>query len=187
MIEYLKSFDLFTDNEINDFLKLTKTTYIKKGDIYINQNEICNSLSYIKSGIFRSFYFSNNDDEITYCFSFPNNLLMAYSSFISGNKSEENIQCLTDAEIISVSKADIETLSKSNNNWLNFLKIVAEEEYISLEKWIFNHQKDKAQQRYLDLISKQPKYIQEIPLHYIASYLGITQRHLSRIRANITY
>lgn len=94
MIEYLKSFNLFTDYEIDDFLKLTETKHIKKGDTYMDQNEVCNSLSFIKSGIFRSFYFSNNDDEITYCFSFPNNLSMAYSSFISGNKSEENIQCL---------------------------------------------------------------------------------------------
>ncbi len=187
IIEYLKSFHLFTENEINDFLKLSQKTFLKKGDYYINQNEICDTLSFVKSGIFRSFYFSNNDDEITYCFTFPNNLLMAYSSFISQNKSEENIQALTNAEIISISKESIETLAKSNNNWLSFLKTIAEREYVELEKWIFNHQKDKAQQRYLDLITKQPKYIQEIPLHYIASYLGITQRHLSRIRANITY
>ncbi|WP_083634393.1 Crp/Fnr family transcriptional regulator [Saccharicrinis aurantiacus] len=187
MIDYLKSFDLFTDNEINDFLKLSRTAQLKKGDFYIQQNEICGLLSFIKSGIFRSFYYSNSDDEITYCFSFPNNLLMAYSSFISGSKSEENIQALTNSEIISITKEDLETLSESNNNWLKFLKIIAEKEYVELEKWIFNHQKDKAQQRYLDLITKQPQYIQEIPLHYIASYLGITQRHLSRIRANIVY
>ncbi|OHX64892.1 Crp/Fnr family transcriptional regulator [Flammeovirga pacifica] len=187
MIEYLNSFQLFTDKEINEFIKLTQTRLLKKGDYYMTQNEICNSLSFVKSGIFRSFYYSNNDDEITYCFTFPDNLLMAYSSFISENKSEENIQCLTDAEIISIAKEDLQTLAKSNNNWLMFLKNIAEKEYVELEKWIFNHQKDKAQQRYLDLITKQPKYIKEIPLHYIASYLGITQRHLSRIRANINY
>lgn len=187
MNEYLKSFNLFTDTEINDFLKLSQPVLLKKGDSYINNNEICDTIAFVKSGIFRSYYFSNNDDEITYCFTFPNKLLMAYSSFISQNKSEENIQALTDAEIISIPKATLETLSETNSNWLRFLKITAEQEYVELEKWIFNHQKDKAQQRYLDLITKQPKYIQEIPLQHIASYLGITQRHLSRIRANITF
>ncbi|SIS47606.1 cAMP-binding domain of CRP or a regulatory subunit of cAMP-dependent protein kinases [Zobellia uliginosa] len=186
MTEYLKSFKLFSDEEINEFLRLSRTRRLKKGDYYITQNEICDSLSFVKNGIFRSFYYSNKDDEITYCFTFPNNLLMAYSSFISESKSEENIQSLTDAEIISISKEDLEPLTESNRNWLSFLKIIAEKEYVELEKWIFNHQKDKAQQRYLDLINKQPEYIQEIPLHYIASYLGITQRHLSRIRANIS-
>ncbi len=187
MKEYLKSFNLFTDLEIDNFLNLTQTTFLKKADFFINQNEICDSLCFVKSGIFRSFYFSNNDDEITYCFTFPNNLLVAYSSFISEKKSEENIQALTDSEIISISKEAIETLAESNTKWLMFLKIIAEKEYVELEKWIFNHQKDKAQQRYLDLITKQPEYIQQIPLQYIASYLGITQRHLSRIRANISF
>ncbi|RZL31631.1 MAG: Crp/Fnr family transcriptional regulator [Pedobacter sp.] len=187
MTEYLKSFNLFTDEEINDFLSLCQVRTLKKGDVYIEQNKICKSLSFVKSGIFRSFYFSNNDDEITYCFTFPNNLLMAYSSFISQNKSEENIQALSDAEIISIPKLTLERLAESNNNWLRFLKIIAEKEYVELEKWIFNHQKDNAQQRYLDLLTKQSHYIQEIPLHYIASYLGVTQRHLSRIRANISF
>ena len=187
MNTYLKSFNLFTDLEINNLLKLSQTIILKKGDYYINQNEICESLAFVKRGIFRSFYFSNNHDEITYCFTFPNHLLMAYSSFISQEKSEEKIQALTDSEIISIPKKTLETLAKTNSNWLRLLRIIAEKEYVELEKWIFNHQKDKAPQRYLDLITKQPKYIQEIPLHYIASYLGVTQRHLSRIRANISY
>ncbi|WP_458627095.1 Crp/Fnr family transcriptional regulator [Winogradskyella sp. PC D3.3] len=187
MNDYLKSFNLFTDLEINDFLKLSQTILLKKGDLYINNNEVCNSIAFVKSGIFRSYYFSNNDEEITYCFTFPSNLLMAYSSLITGNKSEENIQALSDAEIISISKQAIESLAEENVKWLKFLKIVAEKEYVELEKWIFNHQKDKAQRRYSDLIKKQPEFIQQIPLQYIASYLGITQRHLSRIRSLISF
>ena len=187
MIEYLKSFNLFTDLEINDFLKLSQRVTLKKGEYYINQNETCDTIAFVESGIFRSYYYSNNDDEITYCFTFPRHLLMAYSSFISQEKSEEIIQALTDSEIVSIPKACLETLASSNNNWLRFLRIIAEKEYVELEKWIFNHQKDKAQQRYLDLITKQPEYIKEIPLIFIASYLGVTQRHLSRIRANISY
>ncbi len=52
MIDYLKSFNLFTDYEIDDFLKLTETKHVKKGDTYMDQNEVSNSLSFIKSGIF---------------------------------------------------------------------------------------------------------------------------------------
>jgi CRP-like cAMP-binding protein len=110
---------------------------------------------------------------------------VAYSSFITQNKSEENLQALTDSEIISISKNTLENLAESNNKWLNFLKIIAEKEYVELEKWIFNHQKSNAQKRYVDLIHSNPQIVQQIPLHYIASYLGITQRHLSRIRASI--
>lgn len=185
IVDYLKQYNLFTDSEINEFISLSTISTIKKGDFFIKQDEICTTLSFVNFGIFRSFYYSNNDEEITYCFTFPNTLLVAYSSFITQNKSEENLQALTDSEIISISKNTLENLAKSNNKWLNFLKIIAEKEYVELEKWIFNHQKSNAQKRYVDLIHSNPQIVQQIPLHYIASYLGITQRHLSRIRASI--
>lgn len=185
IVDYLKQYNLFTDSEINEFISLATISTIKKGDFFIKQDEICTTLSFVNFGIFRSFYYSNNDEEITYCFTFPNTLLVAYSSFITQNKSEENLQALTDSEIISISKKELENLAESNNKWLNFLKIIAEKEYVELEKWIFNHQKSNAQKRYVDLINNYPQFVQQIPLHYIASYLGITQRHLSRIRASI--
>ena len=185
IVDYLKQYNLFTDSEISEFISLATISTIKKGDFFIKQDEICTTLSFVNFGIFRSFYYSNNDEEITYCFTFPNSLLVAYSSFITQNKSEENLQALTDSEIISISKKELENLAESNNKWLNFLKIIAEKEYVELEKWIFNHQKSNAQKRYVDLINNYPQFVQQIPLHYIASYLGITQRHLSRIRASI--
>jgi len=67
------------------------------------------------------------------------------------------------------------------------LKVVAEQQYIELEKRIFKLQKDNASKRYADLIKHQPEYILKIPLQYLASYLGITQRHLSRIRKEISF
>ena len=185
LLEYLKQYNLFTDSEINEFISLATISTIKKGDFFIKHDEMCTTLSFVNFGIFRSFYYSNNDEEITYCLTFPNTLLVAYSSFITQNKSEENLQALTDSEIISISKKELENLAESNNKWLNFLKIIAEKEYVELEKWIFNHQKSNAQKRYVDLINNYPQFVQQIPLHYIASYLGITQRHLSRIRASI--
>ena len=185
LLEYLKQYNLFTDSEINEFISLATISTIKKGDFFIKQDEMCTTLSFVNFGIFRSFYYSNNDEEITYCFTFPSTLLVAYSSFITQNKSEENLQALTDSEIISISKKELENLAESNNKWLNFLKIIAEKEYVELEKWIFNNQKSNAQKRYVDLINNYPQFVQQIPLHYIASYLGITQRHLSRIRASI--
>ena len=84
-------------------------------------------------------------------------------------------------------KHKIDNLALKNQNWVRFLKIVAEQQYIELEKRIFQLQKNNALQRYADLIKNQPEYIQNIPLQYLASYLGITQRHLSRIRRDMSF
>lgn len=135
----------------------------------------------------RSFYVSAKGEEITYCITFPNNLMTAYSSFITGQSTTENIQAITSVELLIIPKNQIDKLSLQNPNWVKFLKIIAEQQYIELEKKVFQLQKYSASQRYAALIKNQPEYIQNIPLQYLASYLGITQIHLSRIRKEISY
>ncbi len=89
--------------------------------------------------------------------------------------------------MLTISRDEILKLEDSSSNWLKFFKFIAEQEYIKMEKRIFMLQKESAEKRYRNLLTNDPKYLQLIPLSYLSSYLGITQRHLSRIRANITY
>ena len=138
------------------------------------------------SGLFRSFYYSSSEEEVTYCFTFSNSFVSAYSSFLSQTKTAENIQALTDIELLTISRDDIFKLERSSTNWLRFFKFIAEQEYIKMEKRIFILQKESAEKRYQDLIRNQPEYLQVIPLNYLSSYLGITQRYLSRIRKSIS-
>jgi CRP-like cAMP-binding protein len=99
----------------------------------------------------------------------------------------ENMQAISDAELLIIKKDKIQKLTDENPNWIKFLKIIAEQEYLELEKRFFQLQRDTASQRYQSLLENQPNYIQDISLQYLASYLGITQRHLSRIRKEISF
>ena len=184
---YLKSFNILTDDEIENLILITTKRDLNKADYYIREGETSKEVAFVLSGILRSFYISNKGEEITYCITFPNNLMTAYSSFITGQSTDENIQAITSVELLIVPKNKIDDLASKNPNWMKFLKVVAEQQYIELEKRIFQLQKNDALQRYADLIKKQPEYIQNIALQYLASYLGITQRHLSRIRREISF
>lgn len=184
---YLKSFNVLTDDEIENFIHLSTKRDLNKADYFIREGETCKDVAFVLSGIFRSFYISDKGSEITYCITFPNNLMTAYSSFITGQSTDENIQAITSVELLIIPKNKIDDLSMKNPNWVKFLKIIAEQQYIELEKRIFKLQKNNALQRYSDLVKHQPEYIQNIPLQYLASYLGITQRHLSRIRKEISF
>ena len=113
--------------------------------------------------------------------------MASYSSFITGDLSREHMQAITDATIFVAPKEKIAALAAGDFKWMFLLKTIAEQEYIALEKRFFQLQCDKAQERYAALLRDQPNYIQDIPLQYLASYLGITQRHLSRIRAGLTF
>ncbi len=184
---YLKSFHVLTDGDIENFIQLTTKRSLHKSAFFIRETETCQEVAFVLTGTFRSYYISDKGEETTYCITFPNNLMTAYSSFITGQGTEENIQAITPAELLVIPKHKIDDLVLQNPNWLAFMKIVAEQQYVELEKRIFKLQKNSAKQRYIDLLQHQPEYVQNIPLQYLASYLGITQRHLSRIRKEISF
>lgn len=180
--QFFKSFEIFADDEIADFIPLFDVKILEKNDFFIKEHQFCKEIAFINSGVFRSFYTSSEGNETTYCFRFPNDLMVAYSSFITGNPSLENLQAISKAELLVIQKRDFDKLTHQNHSWTLFLKLVAEQEYVQMEQRVFQLQKDNAQQRYHTLLKNQPEYLQQIPLQYLASYLGITQRHLSRIR-----
>ena len=74
----------------------------------------------------------------------------------------------------------------SSTNWLKFSRFVAEQSYIEMENRLLAIQMEPAKKRYEDLIENHPDYLQNVPLKYLASFLGITQRHLSRLRKEIS-
>ena len=187
LTKFLKKFDVLTNEEIENFVQITTFKYLYKGEFLIKEGENCKEVAFLLGGTFRSFYISEKGDEITYCITFPNNFITAYSSFITGTVSSENIQAITNAELLVIPKKQIENLAQKNPNWVQFLKIMAEYQYLELEKRVFQLQRDNAVKKYSELIKNQPQYIQKIPLQYLSSYLGITQRHLSRIRKTFVF
>jgi CRP-like cAMP-binding protein len=184
--KYLRSFKLFTEEQIDEFVRCTVSRQLNKNECFSREGVTCNEVAFIKSGIFRSYYISNEGEEITYCFRFPDDLLTAYSSFITGNPSVETLQAISSAELLVIKKYDIKQLVDQDHNWTVFSKIMAEQQYLELEQRVFQLQKNSATERYTQLLKNHPEYVQQLPLHYLASYLGITQRHLSRIRKEIS-
>lgn len=180
--EHLNSYKIFSDAEIEEIVQLGNHVPYKKGDFIIREGEICKNIAFINSGILRSFYNNHAGEEITYCLSFPGSFTTAYSSYISQEPSGIYIQVLNKADLFVIPKTQMDRLVAENKNWLLFQKQIAERYFMALEKRVFEYQKEKAENRYINLIKSRPEFIKKIPLQYIASYLGITQRHLSRIR-----
>jgi len=185
--QYFRSFNIFSEEEIHQCMTLFEMKKINKNEYFVKEGDKCKEIGLIQSGIFRSYYISGDGKDMTYCFRFPNDLIASYSSFISGRTSTETMQAIADAEVLVIKKEKIEELTANNPNWIHFLKVIAEQEYMELEKRFFQLQRDSAAQRYTSLLKNQPNYIQDIPLQHLASYLGITQRHLSRIRKEISF
>lgn len=187
MKDILSSLGILTEEELNELEPCVTTRTLKKGEFLVKEGVVCKELVYIKTGVVRSYYTTDSGKEITYCISFGNSMMTALSSLVQGTPSVENLQALTPLELVSLSKAHLERLCDSSINWLKVHKFFMEQEYIKLEKRIFSFQKENARERYEALLQEQPEYLDQIPLQYMASYLGVSSRHLSRLRKEMVY
>ncbi len=182
---FFQNIGILTDAEISVLLELTTLSYLKKGAYFIREEEVCEELVFTVSGMLRSYFTKDDGEEITYCFTLPHHLMTAYSSFITGNPTVESIQALTDTELLVIKKSDFVRLTQSSSNWIVLQKFFAEQQYMALEQRIFSYQKEKAKQRYTDLVGQEPVLLQQVSLQHLASFLNITPRHLGRIRKEV--
>ena len=185
MKSYLRSLNLLSEADLELLNGLTTTKTIPKGEFLIKEGSVCTQLVYIKEGILRSFYSKDNGEEITYCITFGDNLMTALSSLITGQPTEENIQALTELSLEVLKKDDLNALYAASPHWLKAGKVLTEIQYIELEKRMFLLQKHSAKKRYEEFMESHASYLQHIPLQYLASYLNITPRHLSRLRREL--
>ena len=179
LMKLLKSFHAFSESDIENGLNCMTPKLFKKNDYLIKEGKTCDWIGFVNSGIVRSYYYSSKGEEVTYCLTFPHTFITAYSSFIRNEKTFENLHAISDLEVWIIRKKDYQALIQSSSAWLAFSNHFAEQSYVLMENRLLSLQMESAEQRYKSLLNDFPEYLDYVPLKYIASYLGITPRHLS--------
>ncbi|MGL5275762.1 Crp/Fnr family transcriptional regulator [Myroides sp.] len=163
-------------------LPLLHEEVLDNKEMLIREGEIADKIVWIRAGVLRSYFLLEDGQERTYCITFDESMMTAMTSFISKQPSKENIQSIGKTELYVLYKADVDKLCENNIVWTIFFKQLLEEQFMELEEKLFDIQRLEAKERYLKLLQYYPQYIQRIPGIYLASFLNITPRHLSRIR-----
>jgi CRP-like cAMP-binding protein len=171
-----------SENEYSLIEGITRERAIKKKDILVREGESCNTICFYNEGCFRFFYTDESGREITSDFSFGPGFITSYTSFLTGQKSHINVQSMYDTNLLEIEKGRLYNLYENYHHIERIGRLMAERTLIDYEKHLFMILNQPAEFRYKILLENNPKYIREIPLQYIASYLGITQETLSRIR-----
>ena len=125
------------------------------------------------------------EKEITHWFSFEEDFVTSFHSFITGQPSVENIQLFEGSVLWAISKESLTQLLNQHREIERLLRIAYEKYYIRLEERFVNAQFKTAAERYQTLLQQRPNIIERVSLGYIASYLGISQETLSRVRSRI--
>ena len=175
-----------TDDEFEKSLLKFKKTIIEKGEFFIEQNKTSKQIAFINSGILRTYYVNEKGEEITSCFCMENNFASSYKSFILQTPSNIAMVALEKTELLVINFDYIQELYKESANWQTIGRLVAEKEFIVMEQYASILNNETAKEKYLRLLKEQPEILQKSPINFIASYLGITRRTLSRIRKELS-
>ena len=149
------------------------------------QDKIPTYLYFINSGYMRLFYFDEHGEEQTTFLCAETSFIASFSSLINQTKAIENVACITDCELLKISYIDAKQLVGKSEIFKNFFLKMFEKSISSAAIRANDLALLNAEQRYLKTLAQQPDFIQNIPLQYIASYLGIKPQSLSRIRKNV--
>ncbi|QXP61575.1 Crp/Fnr family transcriptional regulator [Olleya sp. HaHaR_3_96] len=164
--------------------KYITETKLPKGHLLFKANTVETSIYFIKKGIARAYAYSE-ENQITFWLGKEGDPIVSMQSYVTNQKGYEDVELLEDCELYELKIDQLQKLFLEDIQIANWGRKFAEFELIKSEERLIALQFNTATQRYLALLKNHPSIIQRVQLSHVASYLGITQVSLSRIRANI--
>lgn len=187
MFDQLKNKFPLNDNKWNEYVSCFKRIDVPARTILLSEGEISKKAFLIEKGCVRA-WFNNEGKDVTFQFFFENSTVASAESFRKNISSYINIETIEPCVLWYIHKKDlnriIEEIKDIPELRDKFINAIFERTFDYMKNFL-SFIKDTPTQRYLNLIQENPKVVQRIPQHYIASYLGITKVHLSRIKGKL--
>lgn len=184
LINYILQFGNLNKQQIDLITKKATEKKLLKDEYFSEAGKIPKEVGFIVEGVIRGCYYNKQGEEITRCFISESSLVADYINFEANTTSSEYLQACTNCKLIVFSKPHWEELSHTIVGWDNIKnKMVQMCMFQKSRKGPVISQ--DATTRYLEFLENHPSLTNRVPLAYIASYLGITQQSLSRIRKNL--
>jgi CRP-like cAMP-binding protein len=184
LFDLIRQYHPITSASRKSIAENMKKLEVPKNSLLVREGLVCHQLYFLEKGCLRGFY-NLDGKEVTHWFGFENNFVTSFYSFISRKPGIENIQVLEDSTLWSISYEELQHLFDQHSDLERMVRIIYEQYYIKLEERLMALQFKTARERYEQLILASPHILQRISLGQIASYLGISQETLSRIRGQV--
>lgn len=188
ILEQFRSLFPIEDDKWLEYTRCFKRIQVPAKTALLNEGAISKKAFFIEKGSVR-IWFNNRGKAITFQFFFENSIVASIESFRKNIPSPISIETLEPSVLWYVHKKDIDRIL----NELTEIRSVREKFIEAVFERTFNYMKhslsfikDSPEQRYLNLLKEKPQIIQRVPQHYIASYLGISKVHLSRIKSKLS-
>lgn len=187
-LNYLSQFidenDVVLQNQAQQAKDCFTLLHLKKNEYFTKEGEICNYFCYIESGILQHAITVDDEEKTTYL-ALRNTVTSSLNSFLFNKPSRKSIKAISDCKLWVVSQKTFKDLIENNLAFHQFYYNVIEKQICLIDDYRIDLLTLTPEERYKKLLQTEPKLLQEVPLHYLASFLGISSRHMSRIRKSI--
>lgn len=184
-IAYILQFGNLNKQQIDLIKARGSEVELLKDDYYWEAGKTVRQIGFLWEGVLRVYYYNNKGEEITRYFIEENHLILSGNAIDEMYTPSEYLSAITNCRLVVFSKKDWREISETIIGWdIIVQKIVSRyhSEKIARRSGLVSF---NATERYLDFMEKFPTLLNRVPLSFIASYLGITQSSLSRIRKNV--
>ena len=182
--KYCKETVPLSDKELELIDSYFESKSILKKHYLLEGNNVCNFIAFIAKGSIRHFHVKDGVEK-TCDISFENSWVTDFQSFTNNTVCKMNLQAMEDTTVFFIKKNNLSSLYKACNKYETFGRLMAENVAQRATDIAMSLSSDKPEERFLQLIKKQPNLFQRIPQKYIANFLGISPESLSRIRNRI--
>lgn len=160
----------------------TRQVRLAPGEWFVREGDVVAGIGFLTQGMCRYSYNTSEGEEITRWVTLESNFVTSLSSFIRGGPAPETIQAIGPAAMLMASRADWNCLMAEHDFVRRLWSHSMEELYLGMENRVYQLIALNAVERYQWMTEHQPGFIEHVPDKYVASMLGITPRHLSRLR-----
>jgi len=156
-----------------------------EGDFILKEGKISTGAYYLESGYLRSFAIDTDGIEVTTRIYGPSTFFNDYLSYFKKEPTRESYEALTNCKVWSISFDDMNFLFHNMPEFREFGRMLLTMNYVKVHSRMLGMIQETAEQRYIHLLEERPDIFQHVPLKIIASYLGVTDSSLSRIRREV--
>ena len=189
MLEKFRTNFPISPEKWDDYASRFKRIQVPARTVLLQEGDISRKAYLIEKGCLRV-WFNNKGEDMTFQFFFENNTVSSIESFRKNIPSPFSIETIEACTLWWIDKADIDTIleevSEISAVRNQILDAMFERTLHYMEHFL-SFVRDTPQERYENLLTQRPHIVQRVPQHYIASYLGISRVHLSRIKNKLAH
>lgn len=182
--KFISKFDTFTQAEINAIVENTKLGYFKKGTVLLREGEVCNTCYFVLSGCVRQYQLVDGTEK-TIAFFTEEQPAVLYASYMGRVPSKHYLSCVQDCLLTTGTREDEQKLHEHYPSLNYLIHNLMTHDFAKTQEHLSSLINYSPEERYQDLLKNQPGLINRVPLHQLASYIGVTPESFSRIRKRI--